>query len=216
MNLEAAREQMIGQQLRAWGVLDERILDVFRAVPREAFVPENWAGVAYADAAIPLGDGKSLPPPKIQGRILQALDPRPGESILEIGTGTGYLTACLARLGGHVTSVEIHGDLSEAARVNLERAGVRNVRLVVDDAFAMDFSRRYDVIAVNGSLPLPDDRFEKLLAVGGRMFVLTGSAPVMQASLVTRIGDDEWSERQLFETSLPPLENAPRPEAFVF
>ncbi len=216
MNLEVAREQMIGQQLRAWGVLDERVLDVFRAVPREAFVPASWAGVAYADAAIPVGDGKSLPAPKIQGRILQALNPRPGESVLEIGTGTGYLTACLARLGGHVTSVEIHENLSEAARANLERVGVRNVRLVVDDAFAKDFSRRYDVIVINGSLPLPDERFGRLLAVGGRMFVLTGSAPVMQASLVTRVGDDEWSERQLFETCLPPLENAPRPEAFVF
>jgi len=216
MNLEVAREQMIGQQLRAWGVLDERVLGVIREIPREAFVPAGWAGVAYADAAIPVGDGKSLPAPKIHGRMLQALDPQPGESVLEIGTGTGYLTACLSRLAGHVTSIEIHEDLSEAARANLERVGVRNVRLIVDDAFAMDFSRRYDVIAVNGSLPLPDERFERLLAVGGRMFVLTGSPPVMQASLVTRVGDDEWSRQHLFETSLPPLENAPRPEAFVF
>lgn len=216
MNLEVAREQMIGQQLRAWGVLDERVLGVIREIPRESFVPAGWAGVAYADAAIPVGDGKSLPAPKIHGRMLQALDPQPGESVLEIGTGTGYLTACLARLAGHVTSIEIHEDLSEMARANLERVGIRNARLIVDDAFAMEFSRRYDVIAVNGSLPLPDKRFERLLAVGGRMFVLTGSPPVMQASLVTRIGDDEWSRRHLFETSLPPLENAPRPEGFVF
>jgi protein-L-isoaspartate(D-aspartate) O-methyltransferase len=216
MNLEVAREQMIGQQLRAWGVLDERVLGVIREIPREAFVPAGWAGVAYADAAIPVGDGKSLPAPKIHGRMLQALDPQPGESVLEIGTGTGYLTACLARLAGHVTSIEIHEDLSEMARANLERVGIRNARLIVDDAFAMEFSRRYDVIAVNGSLPLPDERFERLLAVGGRMFVLTGSPPVMQASLVTRIGDDEWSRRHLFETSLPPLENAPQPEGFVF
>jgi len=216
MNLEVAREQMIGQQLRAWGVLDERVLGVIREIPRESFVPAGWAGVAYADAAIPVGDGKSLPAPKIHGRMLQALDPQPGESVLEIGTGTGYLTACLARLAGHVTSIEIHEDLSEMARANLERVGIRNARLIVDDAFAMEFSRRYDVIAVNGSLPLPDERFERLLAVGGRMFVLTGSPPVMQASLVTRIGDDEWSRRHLFETSLPPLENAPQPEGFVF
>jgi protein-L-isoaspartate(D-aspartate) O-methyltransferase len=216
MNLEVAREQMIGQQLRAWGVLDERVLGVIREIPREIFVPAGWAGVAYSDAAIPVGDGKSLPAPKIHGRMLQALGPLPGESVLEIGTGTGYLTACLARLAGHVTSIEIHEDLSEAARTNLERIGVRNVRLVVDDAFSMDFSRRYDVIAINGSLPVLDKRFEKLLAAGGRMFVLVGSDPVMQASLVTRVGDDEWSRRHLFETCLPALENAPRPEAFVF
>jgi protein-L-isoaspartate(D-aspartate) O-methyltransferase len=121
MNLEVAREQMIGQQLRAWGVLDERVLGVIREIPREAFVPAGWAGVAYADAAIPVGDGKSLPAPKIHGRMLQALDPQPGESVLEIGTGTGYLTACLSRLAGHVTSIEIHEDLSEMARANLER-----------------------------------------------------------------------------------------------
>lgn len=216
MNLEVAREQMIGQQLRAWGVLDERILEVIRSVPREKFVPAQWAGVAYADAAIPVGDGKNLPPPKIHGRMLQALEPRPGESVLEVGTGTGYLTACLARLGGHVTSVEIHEDLSRLARANLEAAGVRNVRLLVDDAFAMQFSRRYDVIAINGSMPVHDDRFERLLSIGGRAFELVGSAPIMQARRITRIGDAEWSREDLFETSLPALENAPRPESFVF
>jgi protein-L-isoaspartate(D-aspartate) O-methyltransferase len=216
MNLELAREQMIGQQLRAWGVLDERILDVVRSVPRELFVPEEWAGVAYADAAIPLGTGKSLPPPKIHGRMLQALEPGAGESVLEIGTGTGYLTACLARLAGHVTSIEIHEALSLTARANLEAAGVRNVRLVVDDVFAMEFSRRYDVIAINGSLPVHDDRFEKLLTIGGRLFELVGAAPIMQARLITRVGDAEWAREDLFETCLPALENAPRPEAFVF
>ena len=216
MNLELAREQMIGQQLRAWGVLDERILGVMREVPRERFVPEEWAGVAYADAAIPVGHGKSLPAPKIHGRMLHALDPRPGESVLEVGTGTGYLTACLARLAGHVTSVEIHPGLAEAARANLEAAGVRNVRLIVDDVFEMEFSRRYDVIAVNGSLPLRDDRFERLLSIGGRLFEVEGAAPIMQARRVTRLGDSEWAREDLFETCLPPLENAPRPEAFVF
>lgn len=216
MNLELAREQMISQQLRAWGVLDERILDAIRSVPREKFVPAEWAGVAYADAAIPVGHGKRLPAPKVHGRMLQALDPRPGESVLEVGTGTGYLTACLARLAGSVTSIEIHESLSRLARANLESAGVRNVRLLVDDAFRMEFSRRYDIVAVNGSLPQRDERFEKLLSVGGRLFEVVGTDPIMKARLVTRMGDAEWSREDVFETSLPPLENAPRPEAFVF
>ncbi|MEJ2514950.1 MAG: protein-L-isoaspartate O-methyltransferase [Gammaproteobacteria bacterium] len=207
---------MIGQQLRAWGVLDEHVLDVMRNLPRERFVPPEWAALAYADAAIPVGQGKTLPPPKIQGRILDALDPKPGDSALEIGTGTGYLTACLARLTSHVTSVEIHDELSDIARANLEATGIRNVRLLVDDAFAMEFSRRYDVIAVNGSLPVRHERFENLLAIGGRMFELVGSAPVMQAWLIVRKSDRQFSRQELFETCLPALENAPRPEAFVF
>ncbi len=207
---------MIGQQLRAWGVMDERVLDVMRDLPRERFVPEEWAALAYADAAIPVGHDKNLPPPKIQGRILDAVDPRAGDSVLEVGTGTGYLTACLARLASHVTSVEIHEELSEIARANLEASGIRNVRLLVDDAFAMEFSRRYDVIVINGSLPVRQERFENLLALGGRMFELVGAPPVMQAWLIVRKSDRQFARQELFETCLPPLENAPRPEAFVF
>jgi len=216
MDFEIARQQMIGQQLRAWDVLDERVLDVMAALPRELFVPPEWRQLAYADAEIPLGHGKRLAPPKIQGRALQALLPRADETALEIGSGTGYLTACLARLAGHVTAVEIRAGLAAAARGNLAELGIGNVELLEGDALAMEFPGGFDVICVNGSLPALPGGLRKLLRTGGRLFIVTGRPPVMHASRILRRADGEWLREDLFETCLPPLENAQPDPEFVF
>jgi protein-L-isoaspartate(D-aspartate) O-methyltransferase len=207
---------MVGQQLRAWDVLDERVLDVMDAVPRERFVPPEWAQLAYADAEIPLGAGKLLAPPKLQGRALQALLPQPGDNVLEIGTGTGYMTACLALLARSVTSVELHPALAAAARNNLAALDIRNAEVVEGDGLAMEFPPEFDVICVNGSLPVAEPRFARLLRPGGRLFLVAGKPPVMEALRVTRHGDDAWTTEELFETCLPPLENARQPAEFVF
>jgi protein-L-isoaspartate(D-aspartate) O-methyltransferase len=216
MDLAIARQQMIGQQLRAWDVLDERILEVVASLPRELFVPPEWRHLAYADAEIPIGADKKLAPPGIQGRALQAVNPQPGERALEIGAGTGYLTACLAKLAGRVTSVEIHPELAAAARNHLAILGIHNVEVVTGDGLAMEFGERFDVVVVNGSLPEWSDRFEHLLEVGGRLFAVTGRPPIMEARRVIRRSETEWKTETVFETCLPPLENARGRAEFVF
>lgn len=207
---------MIGQQLRAWDVLDERVLDAMSRLPREQFVPPEWQALAYADTGLPLGHGRLLAAPKFQGRALQALLPRANEIALEIGAGTGYLTACLARLAGHVTGIESEEGLAERARRNLAALGIDNAEVLSGDGLAMEFDRRFDVICVNGSLPEGSARFERLLAPGGRLFVVTGQAPVMHAQRITRIDESEWLTENVFETCLPSLANAPQPPEFVF
>lgn len=216
MDLDAARQQMISQQLRAWDVLDGRVIGVMAALPRERFVAAGWQGLAYADAELPMGLGKTLAPPKIQGRALQALLPQPGESVLEIGSGTGYMTACLARLAGQVTGVELHPALAATARSNLAALGIDNAELLEGDGLAMKFPAAFDVVCLNGSVPDGTDRFAQMLTVGGRLFAVTGRPPVMQARKVTRIGAAEWTSEGLFETCLPPLENTRHTLEFVF
>ncbi|MCU0761080.1 MAG: protein-L-isoaspartate O-methyltransferase [Steroidobacteraceae bacterium] len=218
MPTEAAREQMIHQQVRAWDVLDERALEVLGKVPRERFVPEAYRELAFADASIPLPHDERMLAPKIVGRILQALQVEPGESVLEVGTGSGFLTACLALQGGAVRSLELHADLADAARTRLASLGLGRAEVVAGDAFAAAAlgAGSHDVIAVTGSLPLYDRRFEQRLAVGGRMFVVVGEAPVMEARLVRRTGEAEWLAESLFETVLPPLHGAPRRAPFTF
>lgn len=215
MDAEAAREQMITQQLRAWHVLDTLTLQTMQEVPREAFVPAAYRGLAFADASIPIGKGQVMLPPKIQGRLLQAVAPTPDDSVLDIGTGTGFLAACLARLAATVRSVEIDQDLSEGAAKRLAEMGVDNVSTHVADAMRLDWPDTFDVIAVTGALPVYDDRFERMLTPGGRLFVVVGESPVREAWLVRR-GDDGCSREILFETDMPSLINAPQPEAFVF
>ncbi len=216
MQTEFARGQMITQQVRAWDVLDDRVLDAMRRTPREFFVPEKYTELAFADAAIPLGHGQHMLAPKIVGRLLQALDAAPGMRALVVGCGTGYVPACLSAMGASVRCVEIHAELASAARHNLKRAGFGQVEVVTGDTFHLDLGTDYAVIAVCGSLPLYDERFARALAVGGRLFVVVGTAPLQEALLVTRTADDAWSSMGLFETCIDALENAPRPEPFTF
>lgn len=210
---------MVGHQLRAWDVLDARVLDVMGALPRERFLPPEWRLLAYADAELPLAPGRRLAPPKLQGRALQALLPMPDESVLEIGSGTGYLTACLAALAGHVTGVESDAALAATARSNLAAAGIENAEVLVGDGLTMEFPGRFDIVCVNGSLPdgaATLDRLRNLLEVGGRMFAVTGRPPVMQARRVIRHSESEWAVETVFETCVPPLADAPQTAEFVF
>jgi protein-L-isoaspartate(D-aspartate) O-methyltransferase len=216
MQIQDARVQMIEQQVRAWDVLDERVLNVMRQVPREYFVPAAQRFLAYADVEVPLARGQHMLRPSVAGRLLQALLPGDDESVLEIGTGTGFITACLRALGGAVTSLEIFPELAESARENLAALGVRGVEVIDGDALRVEGGTRYDVIAVTASLPVYDARFERALNVGGRLFVVVGEPPVMEARLLRRTGEDAWSSQSLFETVIDPLVNAQRPAEFTF
>jgi len=211
-----AREQMIEQQVRAWEVLDERVLDVMRRVPRELFVPHGQRYRAYADAEVPLPQGQHMLRPSVVGRLLQALLPHSGEQVLEIGAGSGFVTACLRAMATRVRALEIFPELAEAARRNLALFGVRDVEVVDADAVQGDGGARYDVIALTASLPVYDARFERMLAPGGRLFVVVGEPPVMDARLVRRASEDAVTTRSLFETVIDPLVNAVRPPEFTF
>ncbi len=215
--VEVARENMIEQQIRAWEVLDPRVLDVFATIPRESFVPERYRALAFADVAIPIGHGQTMMRPALEGRVLQALAPEPTDSVLEIGTGSGFLTACLAQLAANVLSIEIIEDLKLRAVTKLRALGVANVELRVGNAAGGWVSpRRFDVIAVTGSTPVVPETYRNQLTIGGRMFLVTGASPAMDAQLITRVGDAQWSDESLFETDLPRLLHAERRPEFAF
>jgi protein-L-isoaspartate(D-aspartate) O-methyltransferase len=216
MDTLAARQQMVDQQIRTWEVLDPRVLDALAQVPREAFVPKSYRDLAFADSELPIGFGQTMLAPKIQGRILQALGIAPADSALEIGTGTGYLAACLSLLCASTQSIDIHPDLTAAAAANLREVPKARVRLETRDAFDSAPLGAFDVIAVTGSLPIYDARFERSLRVGGRLFAVVGTAPVMEAVLVRRVDDTEWIRESLFETVIDPLVNATAAQRFVF
>jgi protein-L-isoaspartate(D-aspartate) O-methyltransferase len=210
------REQMIEQQVRAWDVLDAHVLTVMREVPRELFVPAEHGYLAYADVEVPLRCGQHMLRPSVAGRLLQALLPAATEPVLEIGTGSGFLTACLRAMAARVRSLEVFAELARAARRNLAALGMRDVEVVDADAWSFESGARYGAIAVTGSLPLYDARFERMLSVGGRLFVVVGEAPVMEARLVRRTAEEAWVTESLFETVIDPLVNAARPPRFTF
>lgn len=216
IDVEAARTQMINQQVRAWDVLDPAVLAVLAQVPREQFVPPRFRSLAFADTAIPLPGGQAMLTPQVEGRLLQALAVRGTDRVLEVGTGSGFLTACLARLASHVTSLEILPELADAARRNLRSLSTWNAEVRTEDVFGYRPDEPYDVIAVSGSLPQSDPRFQHWLAEGGRLFLVTGEDPLMEARLVTRQGPDQWMATTLFETSVSALLNAPLPSKFIF
>jgi protein-L-isoaspartate(D-aspartate) O-methyltransferase len=213
---EAARRQMIDQQVRTWSVLDPRVLDALGAVPRERFVPEVYRGVAFADTPIPIGHGQHMLAPALEGRILQALAPVRGERALEIGTGSGFFAACLAHLTGSVDSIEIHADLAAGASRTINDLGISRVTVETGDALAREFDAAYEVVTVTGALPAPERRLERALVVGGRMFVVVGTTRAMEARLVTRTGEDSWLSEALFETRVDPLIQAVAPSRFQF
>jgi protein-L-isoaspartate(D-aspartate) O-methyltransferase len=216
MSTVLAREQMIEQQVRAWDVLDARVLETLRRVPREAFVPPQHRFLAFADVEIPLPCGQHMLRPSVLGRLLQALALTGTESILEVGTGSGFVTACLRAGGASVRSLEIFPELAELARRNISSLGLRDVDIVAQDATRLDPDARYDAIAVTASLPIADDRFQRQLTVGGRLFVVVGEPPVMDARVVRRVTADAWGTESLFETVIDPLVHATRPQGFVF
>lgn len=216
MNQEQARFNMIEQQIRPWNVADDDVLNIMKQIPREHFVPDNYKSLAFADIQAPLADGQQMMEPKIEARMLQALQINPGDKVLEVGTGSGYITACLDWLSDEVTSIEIHEQLSQLAQQHLESIGICDVNLVVGDVFATAPDQKYDAIAVTGSLPTSSDYFEKMLAVGGRLFQIVGTGPASTAQLVTQVRDGAFRRQNLFETEIAALENAPQAEAFVF
>jgi len=216
MQTEFARGQMITQQVRAWDVLDARVLDAMRRTPREFFVPERYAGLAFADADIPLTPGQHMLAPKIVGRLLQALEAAPGMRGLVVGCGTGYVPACLSAMGASVRAIEIHAELAQAAQRNLKRSGFGQVEVVTGDTFNLDIGQGYALIAVCGALPQYDERFARALAVGGKLFVVVGASLPQEALMVTRTGDQTWDSKGLFETAIDPLDHAPSPERFEF
>jgi protein-L-isoaspartate(D-aspartate) O-methyltransferase len=216
MQMADVREQMIEQQVRAWDVLDERVLAGLRRVPREVFVPEPLRYRAYADVEIPLARGQHMLRPSVVGRLLQALLPHGGEQTLEVGAGSGFVSACLRAMGAQVRSLEIFPDLAETARRNLAALGMRDVEVAETDALQGDSGARYDVIAVTASLPIYDTCFEQMLTIGGRLFVVVGEPPVMEARLVRRTAASAFATQSVFETVIDPLVNAARPPRFTF
>ena len=216
LDLATARRQMIEQQVRAWEVLDLGVLAVMERIPREEFAPPAYRELAFADLNVPLGHGQCMLAPKLEGRILQALGLQPDDRVLEVGTGSGYFAACLGGLARSVHSLEIFPDLADAARANLQRTGAHNVTVETLDAMTLEADGTYDAIALTGSLPVYDARFERALAVGGRLFVVTGRGPVMEAQRITRTGPGEFTRESLFETVMDPLVHAPEPPKFVF
>ncbi len=215
MNLEEARAQMLGQQIRAWEVLDDRVLGALGQIRRESFVPDAYRELAFADLDIPLAHGQQMMTPKIEGRLLQALCLEPSDDVLEIGTGTGFLTACLAQLANSVVSVDIYEDFSREAKAKLGQLDARNVEFRTQDALTMGHQEQFDAIAVTGSVPELDDHFIRMLRPGGRLFIVVGREPVMEARVVTMHQGDEYAQEGLFESVIAPLVNAERPEPFV-
>lgn len=217
LNLEKARFNMVEQQIRTWEVLDQRVLDVIMATPRDEFVAARYRTLAYADLALPLAHGEVMLHPKMEARILQALNVQPGDTVLEVGTGSGYVTALLAQLGKQVYSVEIHPDLMADAGRRLRARQLHNVTLEEGDASqGWEDHTPYDAIAITGSLPALPESFKHSLTVGGRLFAVIGTSPVMEAVLVTRVGANEWTRVSLFETEVPPLVHARPPQRFIF
>jgi protein-L-isoaspartate(D-aspartate) O-methyltransferase len=217
--LARARFNMIYQQVRPWGVLDERVLEALDRVARERFVPDAYLSLAYADIEIPIGDGQHMLPPRLVGRLLQAVAVRPGDRALEIGTGTGYVGACLACLGARVLSLEIDPVLAAQAKERLSAIGQGGVEVRVADGLAGRIEGGpFDVIAVTGSLPSEEGLkvLRQQLSVGGRLFAVVGEAPAMEAILITRLGASDDRQESLFETCVDPLANAVEPERFVF
>ena len=216
INVDQARFNMVEQQIRPWEVLDQRVLNVIGQIPREAFVPPQYRSLAFADVRIPLGHHQVMMNPNVEGRLLQALNITPTDSILEIGTGSAYLSACLAKLGARVLSVDLFADFTQAAAQKLKHQGIKTVNLRTGDAAHGWGEQRYDVIAITGSLPILPQHWQQRLKVNGRLFVIVGQAPAMEALLITRSSENEWIQDSLFDTELPALLNIDTPDIFEF
>lgn len=217
MNFAQARHNMVEQQIRTWTVLDTIVLDTIEGFSREDFVPEAYKRMAYTDTAIPLTHGQEMMHPKIEAHLLQALDVQSTDKVLEIGTGSGCVTALLATLGASVDSVDIYPDFQESAAAKLNAKGINNVTMIEGDAsHGWGEELQYDVIAITGALPELPEQYKRALKVGGRLFCIVGKGRTMEAITICRAYGDKWEERSLFETELPYLINAEKPAEFEF
>jgi len=215
MNLDQARFFMVEQQIRPWDVLDPKILDLLMDIPRHLFVEAGNEELAYSDIELPIGQNQSMMHPKVEGRLLQALDIDENDTVLEIGTGSGYLTALMANLGKTVTTIELHEEIQKVAKTRLE--SYKNIEFVTGDAAnGWNDGNEYDAIILTGSVETVPQKFKDQLTLGGRLALVTGQAPAMTAQVITRISNQEWETETLFETDLAPLENASKTNSFTF
>jgi protein-L-isoaspartate(D-aspartate) O-methyltransferase len=205
---EIAKFNMIEQQIRPWEVLDNRVLRVIEKLDREDFIDPLYRGLAYADCQVPVLNGVRMLPPTVEGRLLQALALQDDEHVLEVGSGSGYLGACLASLAAQVKSVDVDGEIIERAQANTARLGITNIAYEQSELAQIDALESYDAIAVTASLSDVPDNLRQALKVGGRLFVICGDSPVMEALLIRRVSSDEWTRQSLFETDLPRLRQA--------
>lgn len=214
INYAIARDNMVNQQLRTWDVFDPRVLGLFASLPREEFVPERFKHLAYSDTALPLGRGHFLAPPREQARMLQALAIKPSDRALEIGTSAGYITLMLAKLAQSIITVDIDPSISETAEKHLEAVGHRNIVFKKGDgADGWKEDGQFDVICLHGSVKFLSKNFKQQLTVGGRLFAIIGDEPAMSATLITRVGENEWQTKVLFETVVPRLVHGePKPQ----
>jgi protein-L-isoaspartate(D-aspartate) O-methyltransferase len=217
MNIEQARFNMIEQQIRPWNVLDQDVLDLLHIVKREQFVPAACAALAFADTEIPLGNGAEMFNPKMEARILQELQLKKHENVLEIGAGSGYMAALLAAKARHVTTVEINPALQAMAQQNLANANVTNVTVELGNgADGWSAGAPFDVIVISGALEVLPENFKKQLKVGGRIAAIVGEAPVMECVIITRMAENAYDTVKIFETNIKPLSSAPTPSHFAF
>ena len=216
-DMEQARFNMIEQQIRPCDVLEPRILELLQQVRREHFVPEKMRAMAFVDMEIPLGHGASMWEPKLEARVVQELHLKRNDKVLEVGSGSGYLTALLSALAGHVTSVEIVPELSAMAKQHLHAYHRENITLEIGDAsHGWGGGAQYDVVVLTGSTPVLPEAFQRCLKVGGRLFAIVGDAPVMEAKLITCVAPDTYETVNIMEASVAPLQNAQQPKRFVF
>lgn len=217
MNFEQARSNMVEQQVKPWEVLDGRVLELLETIQREDFVPIRYRKMAFTDMAIPLDHDQNMMKPVVEGRMLQALELKPDETVLEIGTGSGFISACLAKMAKSVVTVDIHEQFAKEAGARLKEKGIDNVEFETGDAMTgWQPEQAHDVVVVTGSVQEIPDHFRGWVNPGGRMFVVSGEGPAMEAKLLTKLNATEWREESLFETDLARLINAEKAEEFEF
>lgn len=217
MNFDQARFNMVEQQVRPWEVLDSRVLELLESTHREDFVPVRYRKMAFADIAIPLDHDQNMMKPVVEGRLLQALELKDDETVLEIGTGSGFITACLAKLAKHVVSVDVFEQFSTEAAARLKEIKLDNVEFATGDVMGgWQPEQAHDVVVVTGSVQEIPDHFRGWVNPGGRLFVVCGESPAMEAKLLTKLNATEWREESLFETDLARLVNAEKAPEFEF
>jgi protein-L-isoaspartate(D-aspartate) O-methyltransferase len=217
MDIKQARKNVIEQQIRPWGGLNVRANQALSDIPRENFVPEEYLSLVFADIEIPLVDGAKMFSPKIEGRILDSLDIQGHETVLEIGTGSGYFTSVLAKLSQSVVTIELDEQLSELAQNKVKELNLKNITFINDDALAYNFdNEQYDTIVIGCSLPNKNENFFSLLKPGGKLFMVVGAINQMQATLVHRTNENEWQSKSLFETHLDYMKGTEPSVKFAF